>query len=1072
MDREYVRAYSQLNEAQKKAVDVIDGPMLVIAGPGTGKTQLLSLRIANILKQTDTDPSSILCLTFTNFAATNMQERLNSFVGLDAHKVQIKTFHSFAAELMALYPEYFWNGARLSVVPEAVQLDILQEILTKLPLSSPLSLRFSGNYTAINDVQRGLQLTKEAGLTPQKLTAIIKHNEAYIKSIEPKLIELLDTKLSVKKLDALQKAVEDLPNQDIDETIMPLISLSSVIKKSLAEAIKSDEIEQKTTKTSAWKRQWLQTVNSKKGMFDERRRNAWWIELSKVYASYRNELHSRGYYDYADMIVEVISQLEQNPELLASVQERFLYVLIDEFQDTNAAQLRLAYLVAANYTEPSKPNLIAVGDDDQSIFAFNGAELSNALAFKNNFPSLKTVVLTDNYRSNQAILDTAQSIIEQADDRLINRLPDLNKNLKATKETNRGQLEHQRYPTREHQLSGLAKAIKAEQQKHPLSSIAVLARSHSSLRDISRYLKQEGVSIRYEQQNNILDYELINQIKLLAETVVAIGQGDERVLNYSLSRLLSHPAWRIKPFTLWQLAINSKTKNVNWLDSLLTSKLKPLAQLANWLLWLSQTAKTEPLAVTLEYLIGLRAGAGFTSPLEQYFVSSRPVSSDYLEALSGLNIIESLVREFIGSNVGSPKLEDLVNFLSLAQSLGRPLVDESWFVSSDKAVQLLTIHKAKGLEFDTVYIVDAVEGDWKPKHIGRKPPANLPLKAYGEQFDDYARLAYVAATRSRRSLIVTSYSKDQKDQPVLASPLFSNLKVKQIQADTKSKDSLHVLESSIAWPKLQSSDAKALLTPIVANYKLTATGLIQFLDVVSGGPQLFLERQLLRLPQLMTTSLAFGNAIHSSLQLAQNIINNDKYNFNEVLKGYEKSLVKQQLPSDQLKRYLNHGHNVLKRLLDQKEYILPKGAKPELMINLSLGKAKLNGILDNANVVDNQLIITDFKTGTALRSFDTKAKNSAHKAWQHKTQLLFYALLAQKDGRFKDIKTTYAQTMYVEAEGDKPLTLKLEPSEEELARVEKLIESIWLRIQNLDFKVPDYPETIEGIKAFEAELVK
>ncbi|MGC1176681.1 MAG: ATP-dependent helicase, partial [Candidatus Saccharimonadales bacterium] len=406
MDEKFQAEYTQLNTQQRQAVDAIDGPVLVVAGPGTGKTQLLSLRVANVLHKTDTDPVSILCLTFTNFAATNMRERLAKLVGPSAHSVMVRTFHSFAAEIMDMYPDYFWNGARLSIAPDAVQLQTIQTILSELPLDNPLALKFAGSYTALNDVQQALKLTKEAGLTPEKLRAMIAVNKAYIDTIESQLVDILSPTLSIKKLPELQAAIEALPDQNIDDSVTPLTSLSTVIKESFAAASEADAVIGKATQTGAWKRRWLQTVNGQKGMFDEKRRNAWWQALAGVYETYRDRLHEQGYYDYSDMIVEVITQLERHPELLASVQERFLYVMIDEFQDTNAAQMRLAHLVATHYASEGKPNLMAVGDDDQSIFAFNGAELNNMLAFRRTYPTTKTIVLEENYRSTQAILDT------------------------------------------------------------------------------------------------------------------------------------------------------------------------------------------------------------------------------------------------------------------------------------------------------------------------------------------------------------------------------------------------------------------------------------------------------------------------------------------------------------------------------------------------------------------------------------------------------------------------------------------------------------------------------------------
>src|SRR3989338_5311566 len=167
-------AYKLLNSAQKRAVDLIEGPLLVVAGPGTGKTQLLSVRTANILKSTDTNPSNILCLTFTNSAAQNLKSRIIELAGNEGQGVVVKTFHSFASEIMNLHPDKFWNAARLDPAPEAVQLQLIRDVVDKLPLKNPLALKFAGQFTLIKDIQEGLALAKEAGLTPEKLEVIIQ----------------------------------------------------------------------------------------------------------------------------------------------------------------------------------------------------------------------------------------------------------------------------------------------------------------------------------------------------------------------------------------------------------------------------------------------------------------------------------------------------------------------------------------------------------------------------------------------------------------------------------------------------------------------------------------------------------------------------------------------------------------------------------------------------------------------------------------------------------------------------------------------------------------------------------
>ncbi len=1073
MDKEFLAGYKELNKAQKAAVDIIDGPLLVVAGPGTGKTQLLSMRVANILQKTDTDPANILCLTFTDFAATNMRDRLNRLIGTPAHKVMVRTFHSFAAEIMNMYPDYFWNGASLRIVPDTVQLEIIQDILGQLPLDNPLAVKFAGAYTAINDAQQGLRLSKEAGLTPAKLAAMLAVNTAYIDIIEPTLVELLKPTLSIKKLESLASAVEKLPDQSIDENVTPLASLSSVLKTSLAQAIDSDLNEGKTTETGKWKRRWLQTVAGEKGMFTERRRNAWWQALVDVYSLYRDQLHGRGYYDYADMLIEVNTQLEQHSELLSQVQENFLYVLIDEFQDTNAAQLRLSHLVANHPSSEGKPNLMVVGDDDQSIFAFNGAELNNMLRFQDTYPTTQTIVLTDNYRSTQELLDFSRTIIEQADDRLVKRRPALNKNLRAVAAPSPGKLTHISYPTREHQLLGLAERVRQTWQDDPVASVAVLARSHDSLRQLSAYLTRLKVPIRYEQQNNVLDQPLMQQVALVAEIVLGIASGNESQTNYQLARLLAHPVWGIDDGALWQLAITNRVQ-AHWLDSLLKSADVRQVELAQWLLWLSRQATNEPLAAMLEYIIGLRDGPKFSSPLHNYFVSPRPVTSRYVQTLSAIQVVRSLVYEIVGQNVvETARLSDFVRFLHLSEQQSRPLTDESWFVSGSRAVQLMTVYKAKGLEFDSVFLVDAIEDNWQPRHIGRKPPANLPLQPYGELFDDYVRLAYVATTRAKRSVTVSSYTTNTLGRLLLPTPLIKALPTTTVD-EKDAADAASVLEAALAWPRLETNDEKALLSPSLSEYNLNATAFLQFLDVTTGGPTHFLETQLLRLPQVTTSSMAYGTAVHRALQTAQQLTNAGKFKFASVVQSYEQALSEQQLPVSETERYRVHGEQVLANLFKLKTFNLVKGAKPEVAIREArAGAARLGGKLDRIDVNEDGILITDYKTGIPLPSFDSKDQTKAIKAWRHRNQLLFYTLLLRQSSRYPNPKNIRGQMMYVEAEDPASLVLTYEPDQESLSRIQSLITVVWKHIMDLNF--PDtsvYPKTMAGINAFEADLLK
>lgn len=1079
MNQEFTTAYAQLNKAQRQAVDAIDGPVLVIAGPGTGKTQLLSLRVANILSKTDTDPGSVLCLTFTNFAATNMQQRLATLVGPDAQATVVRTFHSFAAEIMNLYPEYFWQGARLQIAPDTTQLDIIQTILSELPLDNPLATKFAGAYTALNDAQQSLKLAKEAGLTPSKLAAMLQANTEYLDKIESMLVDALTPTLSQKRLSVLQQIISTLPPQAIDQHISPLTSLGTVIQESLRAALADDEATGKLTQTGKWKRRWLQTVDGQKGMFDERRRLAWWQALAEVYATYQSRLHQMGYYDYADMILEVIGQLEQQPELLASVQERFLYVLIDEFQDTNAAQLRLAHLVASHPASEGRPNLMAVGDDDQAIFAFNGAELSNMLAFRRTYANTQTIMLTENYRSSQVILDAAEQVIQQAEDRLVKRDTSLKKNLKAQNaiKSPKNGLVHLSFPTREQQMTAIADHVAKEWQAGSNQSIAVLARHHHSLKEMSALLNERGIPIRYEQQNNVLEQPLVQQVNLLAETVKGIADGNPKQVNFYLSRLLAHSAWRMQPEQLWQIAASQYGRG-SWLDSLLESKDKAQVKIGKWLLWLAQQSASEPLPVMIEYFVGLRVGQHMTSPLREHFINRQAVSNEYLSGLSGLAAFRSTINDFTANLQRQSTLDDLVHLLDLHRQLGRSLTDESWFASGDQAVQLLTIHKSKGLEFDTVILLDAVHDNWRPRHLSRKPPANLPLQPYGEVYDDYVRLMYVAATRAKHSWLVSTYQNDEKGKPLLATPLVHGLTEDETR-ELPASESLRVLEQALTWPRLETDQAKSLLSARLRDFKLSATGLLDFLDVSSGGPEHFVERHLLRLPELTTANMAFGTAVHKALQAGNATAINGQPDLDKLISTYQAALRQQQLSPSEEKRYQTHGEQVLISLFKNKGFTLPPGGQAELKLTLSDSKlGNLIGNLDHVVAEEKHLIITDYKTGQPLSSFATRDQTKAIKAWRQRTQLEFYALLANKSGYFKtpgkrsQTPHVMTQIVYVEAEQPKQLRLELEPTKQDLERLEKLVAAAWQCIANLSFpNTSSYSESAQGIADFESDLI-
>lgn len=1069
---QFEKAYKNLNDQQKEAVEAIEGPVLVVAGPGTGKTQLLSMRVANILKKTDTSARNILCLTFTNKAAVNMRDRLNMLTAGEGRDVAIKTFHSFAADIMNSYPEKFWNGANLQSAPDSVQLDILQQIFENLPKDNPYRIQFDGKFTQLTNAMNGIKLAKEAGLTPEKLHALLEFNLAYIDTIEPAIIEALSPTLRYKDVPILQQKIASLPKQQLDVTLAPLMELATVISEGLEFAVEADEGTNKTKHVGEWKKRWLQTEKGEKGMFKIRRSCQRWIALADIYATYRQQLHAKGYYDYSDMLLEVITQLEQDDELKSDVQERYNYVLVDEFQDSNAAQLRLAHLVADHHSAEGLPNIMAVGDDDQSIYGFNGAELNNLLYFNRNFEKVTTVVLTENYRSAQAVLDAAEQTIALCEDRLVTRLPHLTKHLIAKNEPKEtGILQHLVFDDIDQQYTALAEDIAAHHRAHPNETIAVLARQNKNLSKLAGILnEQHHIPIIFEKGQDILELPAVQLIHLIFQTIDAIHQGDAAKVSAALAELLPHPIWGLPPELLWEIAKENRYQ-VTWLEAI--REKEETTSLTQWLELLAQESAYTPLERMLEYVLGIREleTSSFESPLKTYYLENQgnEIDHEYLKTLSGIRTLRSAICEAALNTTTT--VTDWLRFLETMRANGQVLSDQSVFLQGENAVELMTIHKAKGLEFDRVYIINAQDSIWQPKAERNQPPANLPLRPPLETMDDYTRLMYVAITRAKRDVIVSSYRFDQRGEETLATPLIAHFPIEQ--RPLISDKATSILTQALTWPRLTHATEKELLQPILDTFTINPTNLINFLDVTNGGPETFLLRNLLRLPGVKSDAMSHGTAMHAALELGQKLTNLQKFSLESIIQEYARAIKIEQLSPEQQVLQNQEGERILRYLFETLRYELPKGSTPERSLqNIKIEAATIGGKLDRIDTEGDILRIVDYKTGTPLHSFATKDKNKAIKAWKHKLQLTFYALLARHHPDYQQFHTIEGQMVYLHATTEKELCLSYIPSDEEVARLAKLIQAVWYHVQN--FQLPDttsYTSDISGIIAFEEYLL-
>ena len=348
----FQQAYQRLNPAQKEAVDTIEGPVLVAAGPGTGKTQILALRIANILLQTHVGPDNILALTFTESGVVAMRRRLADLIGTPAYAVEINTFHGFCNDIIKQEPEYFPTIIGATNINEIDQIKILEEIILGSPKPEAKAVpdlklteltTFNDPFYYLKDILAAINKLKQEGLTPAKFQAEIK----------TALVEF--------------EANPDLYNEKG--------KYAGQLKTKYADELKSLKKNQ---------------------------------ELGQIYETYQRQLRQQKAYDYQDMIIEVVEALKREPNLKLSLQERFQYILVDEHQDTNNAQNQVLEILGDYFEEP---NIFVVGDDKQAIFRFQGASLENFLYFREKYPKAKFVALEENYRSTQTLLNLADSLL-------------------------------------------------------------------------------------------------------------------------------------------------------------------------------------------------------------------------------------------------------------------------------------------------------------------------------------------------------------------------------------------------------------------------------------------------------------------------------------------------------------------------------------------------------------------------------------------------------------------------------------------------------------------------------------
>ena len=1096
--------YQKLNAAQKQAVDTIDGPLLVLAGPGTGKTQLLSARVANILSKTDASPSNILCLTFTESGAQNMRERLRSMIGDDAYDVTISTYHSFGSDIIKNYSEHFQSIAidrsddiRMErPIDELSQIQIVEKIINKLPFDSPL---LSARYY-IKSVVSTISDLKQNLISPDDLRSLAESNLAQIAQMQPALDDIINSVggISLKKVEKANQYAGLLvafSNQS-----GPLIEQAA---DALALAHQKADISGSPTPLTTWKNEWLYKNDQDRFVFTEPTRSEKMIDLAKVYEQYQQALRNNAAYDFDDMILRAIDGLKNTDELRFNLQERYQYILLDEFQDTNPSQFELVKRIADHPVHEGRPNIMAVGDDDQAIFAFQGANVGNMQDFIDSFIDVKVINLTDNYRSHPDILHVAHGIAGQIENRLHTQLQGIDKVLTAASKTlpKQAVVSRHEFGAEASEYAWVADRIaQLVQEGADASEIAVLAPKHALLENIVPFLKQRDVAVAYEKRENILETEIVQGLRLAAQLLEALSQQNMPLANQYFPLVLSLPYWEIAAKDIWsvnwQFAKYDETRS--WAEIALESKA--LEQAVTFYLTLSATAAIEPLELSLDKLAGstpVQVGEkAISAPLKEFYFATGKRTTNaltYYEAISHLSVIRARLREYQAANDRQLRIADFLEFFDMYEAAEASLINSHPIAQSAHAVQLMTAYKSKGLEFNHVFILQAHDDVWGNASKGGNNKLSLPanlshIRYTNSSNDERLRVFFVAITRARHNLFITSHT--TKDNGKATTPLKYLAESDGVSAHLPPHAQAIVSETvdpqqlsediETLWQAGQVSlpaDFRSLLTDRIKSYRMSPTHLNTFLDIERGGPETFLVQTLLRFPQAPSASGEYGTAIHNTLEWYQNQLSSgQKPSMQTLLKQFDYKLDERYMSDTDHDQARAKGRLSLQKYLSARGAMFERGAKAEVNFyneGVIMDGAHLSGKIDRLEIDDeNKTVrIVDYKTGAPLKKWGGSVK-----AYKYLQQLYFYKCLIEGSHTWKGYTVTEARLEFIEP--DKQATGAIQPpllidfDQEYSDRFCKLIVSVWKKIQALDLPdITTYSKDLKGIQAFENDLL-
>lgn len=954
--KKFQDALFQLNSEQKQAVENIYGPVMVIAGPGTGKTQLLALRVCNILHLTDSSPDNVLCITFTDSGSYAMKARLSGFMGVDAYKVNIYTYHAFCHRVIKENLEYFGNFRELNIASDLDKKEIIIELIDNLALDHPLKRHKGDIYNDTDRLEYLFKEMKKEGWTEEYLLQKIEH---YISS---------------------------LPN---DEKYIYKRSGKNFKKGDL----KLNEINEEIEKVSRTK------------------------AAIKLFSEYNNLLRSKSLIDFEDVILMVIEAFEKHKTLLQRYQEQFQFILVDEYQDSNGAQNRLLRLLC-DYEDP---NIFVVGDDDQAIYRFQGANMANIEEFYELYRP-KIYVLSNNYRSQQKILDSAHSLIGYNANRLINHHNlKLEKSLIAAgnnKNYDNISPEILYYETTQEEEIAVIKKIESllNSGVKPCE-IAIIYRKHKHAENLLRYFNSKNISVNISKNINALDepdgIKLNNLLSYIHEEYHSAFSGD-----YLLYEILSYPFFNIPILDLGKISYyvhqeNAKIKfqdnpkylrwreaitDASFLKSCNVKSIDNIMKAAEILENLIQDVNN----VTVQQLIEkLLTQSGYLSHIIY--------SADKYQRLQVINSIFDDIKE----KCAQGRIKNLDNLMDTLKKIKRFNIGipVNIIINSERGINFITAHKAKGLEYDYVFMIKCTMDDWLKGGSNQGFSMSfLDAKEKDKNYEEERRLFFVGMTRARKELYL-SFSKlrgnDRSSVPVqFLSEANLTIDIENQAQKLSADEVLNYTSSLIKYPDIgENLIDREIVDNFLADFVLNTTALNNYIEC----PIKFYFIDVLKVPGARTAAMGYGNAMHYTLQIlfkSLDVIKNMSLEerLSYLISQFHKSMERFRSHFNDIE-FENHkylGEQCISTYMKQFNTEWWNSAihfMTEETIETSINGIPIKGTLDRITIFDHEVTITDYKTGRYQKE-DFDVPNDANPGGKYWRQAYFYILLIKYSNKF------------------------------------------------------------------------